>query len=247
MTQLGIDYLLSDTLIPGAMAQYDWMDDVSGEINQTAGAFAGARVEDDGWMIGSSENTVNPLGLYEDAFETDRFMARASLTSKFESGNWRVRPQANLTHFEETQGAYTDSLNIAIPEQTLTLGRITMGPEVAWTGRSPDGGYLEPTSSISAVWDYETADLLNEAGLLIAGNDDVRADARVGIGAGSASGLSFRLEAGFAGLGVGDFEANSARIQLRSPFGARGRGGAASLRTNVSAFSMQQECDDPSG
>ncbi|WP_291845492.1 hypothetical protein [Maricaulis sp.] len=58
------------------------------------------------------------LGPYEDASETDRYMLRANLTGEFGTGNWRIRPQANLTHFEETQGAYTDSLNIAIPDRS---------------------------------------------------------------------------------------------------------------------------------
>ncbi len=269
VTQLGIDYQVSDTLILGVMAQYDWMDEVSDEINTAAGAIAGAQVEGSGWMagpygvwkladtltfdalamFGTSDNTVNPLGLYEDDFETDRYMLRANLTGEFGTGNWRIRPQANLTHFEETQGAYTDSLNIAIPEQTLTLGRITAGPEVAWMERRNDGSYLELTSSVRAVWDYQAADLLNEAGLLVDGDDDMRADARVGIGAGFASGMNFRFEAGFAGLGVGDFEATTARFQLRIPFGASGRGGGGGspLGAAVAALGQQQGCDDPAG
>ena len=268
VTQLGIDYQVSDTLILGVMAQYDWMDEVTNESNIAAGAIAGVQVEGNGWMAGpygvwklrdtltfdalamygTSDNTVNPLGLYEDAFETDRFLLRANLTGEFGTDNWRIRPQANLTHFEETQRAYTDSLYIAIPEQTVTLGRITAGPEVVWMERRTDGSYLELSSSLRAVWDYQAADLLNEAGLLIDGDNEMRADARVGIRAGLASGLSFRFEAGFSGLGIGDFEATSARFQLRIPFGTGGRWvDGASLSRAASTMGLRQRCDDPAG
>ena len=116
MVQLGLDRQLSDTLILGLMVQYDWMDEVSGQINTAAGAIAGARVEGEGWMAGpyavwkiryqlifdvlalygTSDNTVNPLGLYEDDFETERFMIRANLTGEHRHGPWRVRRPISL-------------------------------------------------------------------------------------------------------------------------------------------------------
>jgi len=267
IAQLGLDRQVSDTLILGLMVQYDWMDEVSAQINTAAGAIAGARVEGEGWMAGpygvwrirdqlvfdalamygTSENTVNPLGLYEDDFETDRFMLRANLTGEFQSGNWRLRPQANLTHFEETQSAYTDSLNIAIPEQTLSLGRFTAGPQVAWRNQTGAGGYLEIATTVRAVWDYQAAELLNDAGVLTGGDDDLRADARLGLSAGFASGVMLRLEAGFAGLGVGDFEATTGRFELRIPFGARGRGGGGAAAGAPLASGAQAQCEDPAG
>lgn len=116
VVQLGLDRQLSDTLILGLMVQYDWMDEVSGQINTAAGAIAGARVEGEGWMAGpyavwkirdqlifdvlalygTSDNTVNPLGLYEDDFETERFMIRANLTGEHRHGPWRVRRPISL-------------------------------------------------------------------------------------------------------------------------------------------------------
>jgi outer membrane autotransporter protein len=269
IAQLGIDYQLSDNLIVGLMAQYDWMDETSDEINVTAGAVAGATVEGEGWMAGpyavwrlhdqlvldamalygSSDNTVNPLGLYEDDFETDRLMVRANLTGEYQNGAWRVRPQASLTHFEETQDSYVDSLNITIPEQTVRIGRLTAGPEVAWRHTTRDGGFIELNTNLQAVWDYDSAGQISEAGLLVATEDNVRADARFGASTRFSNGASIRFETGFAGLGMGKFEATTARFEIRIPFGAGGRTGGSSMGGAFAGTSSMSQpshfgCDD---
>jgi hypothetical protein len=255
VAQLGVDYQLSDTLIVGALAQYDWMSESAQEIFQEAGAVRGARVEGEGWMAGPyavwriadalildglvlygrSDNQVDPLGLYEDDFETERFMVRGNLTGEFVSGAWRLRPQAGLTHFEETQSAYTDSLGIVIPEQTLALGRLRAGPQVAWRQERAQGGWLELSTAFNAVWDYQAAELLNEAGLAVGGDEDLRIDARFAVSAQTRRGALIRLETGLDGLGVGDFQARTARFEISIPFGAAGRGGANRLAQNQDA------------
>lgn len=265
VAQLGVDYQLSQGLILGVLAQYDWMEETAGEVFEEAGGVAGARVEGQGWMAGPyavwrirdalildalamygrSDNQVDPLDLYEDDFETDRMMLRASLTGEFrsQSGVWRLRPQAGLTHFEETQNAYTDSLGFVIPEQTVTLGRFRAGPEVVWRHSGDRGGWIEVSTALNAVWDYSPAELLNEAGLLTGGDDAVRADARVGLSALTRWGAIIRFETGFDGLGVGNFEARTGRFEIRIPFGASGGGGIA--RTGgVAGVSSDEGCSD---
>jgi outer membrane autotransporter protein len=247
IAQLGVDYQLSDTLIVGALAQYDWMSETTAEVFEAAGGVAGARLNGEGWMAGpyavwrlhdqlifdalalygQSDNQVDPLGLYEDDFETDRFMLRANLTGEFRSGPWRLRPQAGVTHFEETQKAYSDRLGIVIPEQTVAIGRLRAGPELAWRQSDPAGGWLEVTTALTAVWDYQAADLLSETGQLTAGEDALRADARIGVSTLTRWGALVGLETGYAGLGQGDFEARSLRFDIRIPFGAAGAGAGA--------------------
>lgn len=68
-----------------------------------------------------------------------------------------------------------------------------------------------------AVWDYHPAELLGEAGLLTGGESDLRADGRFGAGAVFANGAMLGLEVSLAGIGDGDFKANSARINFRVP------------------------------
>ncbi|WP_270373873.1 Ig-like domain-containing protein [Marinicauda sp. Alg238-R41] len=247
VAQLGIDYRMGEDVILGLLAQYDWMDESAREIVEEAGAISGARVEGDGWMAGpyavwriqdslvfdalamygGSDSRVDPLGLYRDEFETDRFMLRANLTGQFAVGPWRVRPQAGVTHFEETQNAYTDSLGNLIPDQSIAIGRFRAGPEIAWRHQGEGGGWLELNTSLRAVWDYQTAELLNEAGELAGGDENLRADASFGISSRLPGGITMRLGAGISGLGVGDFHATTGRFEIRIPFGAPSRGGTA--------------------
>ena len=236
--QIGADWALSDDMLVGAMLQYDWMDEEAREVFVEAGAVAGAVVSGEGWMAGpymvwrfadgitfdgmalygTSSNTVNPLGLYEDAFDTDRWMLRANLTGEYSDGGpWTLRPQATLTHFEESQGAYIDTLGIAIPGQSITLGRFAAGPEVIWRHSRVNGGHFELSTRMRAVWDYHPAELLGDAGQLTGGESDLRADGRFGAGAVFANGAMLGLEISVAGIGDGDFEANSARINFRFP------------------------------
>jgi hypothetical protein len=261
VAQLGVDYQLAPNLIVGALGQYDWMQDVSGQVFASAGAIAGARVEGEGWMAGPyaiwriqdslifdamalyglSDNQVNPLGLYEDDFETDRFMIRTNLTGEFRSGPWRLRPQAGLTHFGETQSAYTDTLGITIPEQTIALGRFRAGPELVWRHNGDQGGWFEVITAMNAVWDYQTADLLSETGQFRGGDGSLRADTRLGLAAMTRWGAMVSLETGYSGLGQGDFEARSLRFEVRLPFGASGRSSGGFAASGAGLFGS--DCD----
>ncbi|MBA70696.1 MAG: hypothetical protein CML30_17665, partial [Rhizobiales bacterium] len=265
MGQLGVDYAINENLIIGALGQYDWMDDKAREVFVDAGAVRGAELQGNGWMVGpytawrvrdtltfdalalygQSDNRVNPLGLYSDDFETDRYILRANLTGEFSSGPWTLRPQAGVTHFGESQKAYTDSLGISIPGQDISLGRLRAGPELVWRGETDAGGWLQVSGAIDAVWDYDSADMLTESGQLTGGSGDLRADARVAFAAQTRWGPQLRFEFGLAGLGVGDFKAQTARFELRVPLGAAARGGAIPM--GPFGFELGAQCDVPGG
>jgi outer membrane autotransporter protein len=237
VAQLGADWAVSDDLLIGGLVQFDWMDETAREIFEEAGAIAGARVDGEGWMAGpyvvwrmadrvvldglamygTSSNTVNPLGLYEDEFETDRWMVRANLTGEYGRGALLVRPQATLTHFEETQDGYTDSLGIVIPSQSIALGRLSAGPEFVWRQDRRDGAYWELRSKVRAVWDYQPAELLMESGQFSSADSEFRADGEVGVAATLRNGAQLELSVGLAGIGQSDFEATTARFNLRYP------------------------------
>ncbi|WP_182482232.1 DUF7933 domain-containing protein [Henriciella barbarensis] len=266
--QLGVDYLLRDDVIVGAMAQYDWMEDEAREVFTDAGAVRGAQVQGEGWMagpyavwrvkdslvvdglamFGESDNRVNPLGLYSDDFETERYMVRANVTGEIRSGPWTVRPQAGITQYKETQSAYTDTLGIKIPSQDISLGRFRAGPEVAWRNEFRDGSWLQLSGRLNAVWDYDSADLLTERGFLSTDDTDLRADARIGLATQTKWGPLVRLEVGIAGVGAGDFRAETARIEIRVPFGSGGLGqGVQALASGAGGMGLGGRCDVPGG
>ncbi len=241
--QLGADWMVSDNALVGLMVQVDSMEETQDNIVEAAGAIAGAELDGTGWMVGpyavwevangttldvlalwgQSDNTINPLGFYEDDFETTRYMLRANLTGEWRpqhsgDGDLVIRPGLAWSYFEETQDAYTDSLGIAIAEQTISIGRLEAGPEVAYRmdGNRP-GSWWEPNARLRAVWNYDGADLMDETGRIV-DTDGVRADASVGLRGQWSNGAIVSAEARFSGLGDNDFSANGARLELRFPF-----------------------------
>ncbi|WP_417483220.1 Ig-like domain-containing protein [Maricaulis sp.] len=237
LVQLGADWMLGEQTIVGVMFQHDWMDETADDIAERAGAIRGARIEGSGWlagpylvreigdglwfdataMYGESDNTVDPLGLYEDEFTTTRYLLRMNLTGEWRSGNWRIRPTAGVAHFEESQAAYIDSLGIDIPEQTIAIGRFQAGPQIAYRFDTSSGGWWEPSVDITGVWDYDAAQLMDENGGLV-GTGGVRADARFSLRGQISPGASLAIETSFGGLGDGDFSANGARMEIRIGF-----------------------------
>ncbi|WP_323760472.1 Ig-like domain-containing protein [Maricaulis sp.] len=241
--QLGADWLVADNALVGIMVQIDQMSETADNPVEAAGAVSGAEIDGTGWMAGPyavwefapgttldvlamwgrSENTINPLGFYEDEFETTRLMIRANLTGEWsaprsDGGQLKIRPGVSWAHYEETQDGYTDSLAIAIPEQTISVGRLEAGPEVAYRmdGQRP-GSWWEPTAAVRAVWDYDGADLMDESGRSI-DDGQLRADATVGLRGQWANGAHVSAQARFSGLGNNDFSANGVRVELRMPF-----------------------------
>lgn len=235
--QIGSDWALSEQTLVGVMLQRDWMDETATDIAERAGGIRGARVGGEGWlagpyvvhtladgvwfdalaMWGQSTNTIDPLGLYEDSFETDRYLLRLNLSGEWQAGPWRVRPSGSLAHFGETQAAYVDSLGIDIPEQEIAIGRFEVGPEIAYRFERPGGAWWEPSVRLTGVWDYNPAELLDENGAL-AGTGSARLDARFGLVGQLAPGASIRLETDISGLGDGAFEARTGRLELSLSF-----------------------------
>ena len=225
---LGVDLMASENLLVGALLQWDRAETVTGTYRSEvsgdgwlAGPYVVARLAENVYLDargawGQSENDVNPIGLYVDSFDTSRWLLEANLTGEINSGNWRISPQLGIAYFSEDQDAYTDTLGFLIPSQGITLGRINAGPEIAYRFVGAEGGYFEPFIRLTALWDYDDADVYNAAGNL-QGIGGLRADARFGLTAELPNGGLISGEVGIIGLGLGDFEANNAMIRIRLP------------------------------
>lgn len=229
---LGMDLMANDDLLVGALIQFDQAETTTGMLR--------SEVEGDGWMAGpymvarvgeetyfdarvawgQSDNEVNPLGLYTDSFETERWMFEANLTGDFHQGAWRISPQAGIAYFTEEQAAYVDTLGFTIPSQEITIGRLSAGPEIAYRFDMPEGGYVEPYAELNVLYDYDDAEVFNSSGVLQS-LGTTRADARFGVNAALSNGGMISGEIALQGVGEGDFEANSAMIRVRLPLSMR--------------------------
>ncbi|MEE2565079.1 Ig-like domain-containing protein [Hyphobacterium marinum] len=238
VVQIGADWLVNEKTVVGLLVQRDWMDETQETVAAAAGGVSPATIDGVGWMAGpylvhefaegvvfdvlamygQSDNDINPLGFYEDSFSTDRFVIRATISGEWADGPWRIRPSASIAHFSETQDAYTDSLGVAIPEQTIEIGRFTAGPEFAYRWDQPGGGYSELHGEINANFDYNPAGLMDATGRVF-DTGTFRADSRVGLRTMFDNGATLDFEVNLSGLGESDFEASGARIEFSLPFG----------------------------
>jgi outer membrane autotransporter protein len=226
---VGADYLINPDFLVGFLAQFDWMDqkdtteDIAVDgVGWMAGPYVVARLHQnllfDGRVAwGQSDNDVNPLGLYTDDFDTDRWLAKAQLTGDFRRGDWRFSPFVRAIYFEEHQKAYTDSLGTPIPSQTVSLGRVTFGPEVSYVFRT-DTMEVEPRIGIQGIWDFDKAEIVDLSSGLAAGSSaDLRARIEGGLAFRLANGASLTADAFYDGVGVDDLDMYGGSVKVRVP------------------------------
>jgi len=229
LLNFGADYLINPSLVVGVLAQFDWMDerDATEDIavdgtGWMAGPYVVARLHEnllfDGRVAwGQSYNHVDPLGLYTDDFDTDRWLARGQLTGDFRNGNWRFSPHVAAIYFEEHQKSYTDSLGFTIPSQTVSLGRVTFGPEVGYVFKS-DSMEIEPHIGIQGIWDFDKAEIVDLTSGLAAGSSaDLRARVEGGISFRLANGASLSGEGFYDGIGVDGLDIYGGSVKATVP------------------------------
>ena len=93
---------------------------------------------------------------------------------------------------------------------------MTAGPELAYRFENAEGGYIEPYLNLTALYDYNDADVFNAAGSLQT-LGHLRGDARLGLTVEMSNGGRISGEVSMIGLGEGDFEANNAMLRIRLP------------------------------
>lgn len=226
----GFDYRFSDNLLLGLMGQLDWTDqrERSTNTNTSAdgvgwliGPYLAARIHQnlilDGRAAwGQSYNNVNPLGLYEDDFNTNRWLVRGQVTGDFVWGNWTFNPSAGISYFSETQKSYVDSLNITIPSQTITLGRAEAGPEFRYTLQTKDGWLVAPHFGVKGIWDFDPANIVTAQGVTI-DSSGLRARAEGGTVLIMPWGWSLNGTGFYDGIGAQDFQSYGGSMKVSVP------------------------------
>jgi uncharacterized membrane protein len=227
LVYLGADYLLTPAVLVGALVQMDWLKEASGtngsEVEGTgfmAGPYLSARITphllfDARAAWGLSDNTIDPFGLYEDDFSTNRWLANARLTGTWNFGNFRISPSLGVTYVEEEQQSYMDSVGVFIPGQTVSLGRVAFGPEFAYRMLGPDGLVFEPQLSVTGLWDFDSPEQSTTSGF-VAG-DDLRARLQAGLQATAPGGASMRVTGTVDGIGAEDFDSLGGQVWISIP------------------------------
>ncbi len=204
----GADLKLSDNVLLGALAQFDSLSDKgpleAGEAEgdgYLVGPYLTARLAEGffvearaGW--GSSDNRVSPLTGQVDAFDTSRSLYSGSLIGQLGLGDKTVlRPEFTVRYLSEDQEAYTDSLGIAIPAQTVDQGDISFRPRLSHVLETGGGVAFRPYAQVEGIYTFGTEPDAALANLLPNNFADAFGNVRA------------RLEGGVDLLGQGSFRA----------------------------------------
>ncbi len=227
---VGADYHLSDTTLIGVLAQFDWSDEKDPTNSFTtdgkgwiAGPYLVTRLGknllfDGRAAYGQSNNTISPLGTYEDSFDTTRWLVSGTLTGDFNLSGWRFSPHVGVSYFEETQKAYMDGIGNNIIAQTVSLGRLTFGPEVSTSYTAGNGTVISPHIGIKGIWDFEKAQTIDlNTGLASGSDNDFRASIGAGISTQFNNGWLLSGEGHYDGIGDDTLEAYGGSVKLTVP------------------------------
>lgn len=226
----GVDFALYPELVIGLMGQMDWTEEEDDTEHFSAsglgwlvGPYFVAEIADGltwdaRYAWGQSDNDIRPFETYEDQFETDRWLASSNLTGGLRLGDLNLRPQLGVIYFEETQKGFTDSNALYIPEKDISLGRLTFSPNVTHSFAAPNDATLITNWTVTGMWDFETADLVNlDSGIFADSDNDLRARTEFGFLLRMKSGVSFGADGFYDGIGVMDYQAYGGTIKLSIP------------------------------
>ncbi|TMM51316.1 autotransporter outer membrane beta-barrel domain-containing protein [Sulfitobacter sabulilitoris] len=226
---VGADYLFSPDLLAGALVQFDDMDN-SSDIQ-------GSSVSGNGWMIGpyvttrlapnlifdgrlaygKSTNKISPFNTYTDSFRTDRFLVSASLSGSYDWNDWTVSPNATLAYIEERQKGYTDSLNVAIPGQTVSLGQLSIGPDFSTSFVAGNQVLYQPRFSINGIYNFGDTDGVVLSDIAQDSTTGWRGRIEAGVTISNRHGTRLEIGANYDGIGQADFESYGATVKLTIP------------------------------
>lgn len=223
----GIDYTLSDDILIGFLAQFDWLDETTGATGSElegfgwmAGPYATFRLADAVFLDvraawGQSYNDQR-LGTATGSFDTTRWVVAAQLSGDWHHDAWRVTPVASIRYGREEADAYILSSGTAIASNTGTVGSASAGPEIGYTYVLDDGTHVEPFAALFGIWNFAGADSVT-LGAITNNLDHIRAEAELGVSTRWQGGASLRASLAYDGLGTDDFDAVSGRLWLSIP------------------------------
>lgn len=226
---LGAHYFISDDVLVGLLGQIDWAEETNSTVN--------SHTEGLGWMVGlytagrvpghdllyearvaygTSQNDVAPIGTYSDGFEGIRFLATGKVSGTYQLGSMEITPSASMAWYQETQQADTDANGLFIPEQTVSLGELRIGPSISREWVLAGGTTVVPSFGVSGVYTFGVSDQVTPQGF---GPSDemLRARLDAGLDFSIHYGWDLSLSGFYDGLGVEQYQSYGSQAQLTIP------------------------------
>jgi outer membrane autotransporter protein len=229
----GADYAISPGILIGALVQIDRTDEkiddpsLKGMVAGTGwmmGPYLGVKLRDNLFFDARAAwgQSTNDLELSDDivgartgSFETDRWLASASLTGNYQWGGLRVSPQVGVAYGNEVSDSYLTSLGQKVDGVDVAIGRLTFGPEFGYRSTLENGLSIEPHLSVKGIWDFYGDELELSTGPVKP--DDFRVQVEGGVTIQTPDGYSFRASGSYDGLGDKDLEAWTAKAGVNIP------------------------------
>lgn len=169
------------------------------------------------WGKSSNDFTLHDasVGLRSGEFDTDRWLASASLTGNQYYNLWRFSPQVKLSYGNERYDGLSTSLGQTIDGDSAAIGRLTGALEIGRSMYGPGGAIIEPHVAISGIWNFDSDDLYINGSLVE--TEGARAKIEGGVLIMTPAGLNLRAAAAYDGLGADDLEAVSGSVWLNIP------------------------------
>ncbi|MCP4781241.1 MAG: autotransporter outer membrane beta-barrel domain-containing protein, partial [Hyphomicrobium sp.] len=206
---LGADYVLAPGVLVGALIQ---VDDTKEDIN---GSDRTGEIDGTGWMVGpyfmaklldnlffdaraawgQSNNDIwlqdGKLDTYRTgSFETERWLATATLTGVHTYGGFRLSPELGLAYGYESYATYTNSLGQPVKGASANIGRLTGGVELGYQIQMRNGTTIEPMVGITGIWNFDSTPLKIDG--VLQQTDESRAKVEGGLQISTPSGLGLR-------------------------------------------------------
>lgn len=230
---VGADYVLAPGILVGALVQVDdTKEDIddpdrTGQIEGTGwlvGPYVGVKLLDSlffdaraAW--GQSDNDIwlddAAAGFRIGSFETERWLATATLTGVHHYGPWRFSPQLGLAYGHESYDTYLNSLGQTVSGGDANIGRLTGGAEVAYRLQTWDGTIVEPMLGITGIWNFDSDDLVINGA--VQETDESRAKVEGGVLVRTPNGWGVRAAANYDGIGGGNFESYGGSLWVNIP------------------------------
>ena len=237
----GADWVVNPGFLIGAFVQLDWTREqasanTAGNGGQALQGSNGLGSNGQGWMagpylaakltpnlvfdaraaVGQSNNKLVTDTAGEEAFSTDRSLLFGRLSGYWSLGAWRFTPSIAASYYRETQKAMTTSDGVSIPSQSLTLGRVSFGPEIGYAFKSPNGTVFEPLLGIKGLWDFATDNSQTAASAAPAGSG-LRFSLELGAQLKLPSGVMLRGTGSFEGLGDNHLQSYHGQASVTVP------------------------------
>lgn len=226
----GADALIQPGLVLGFMGQLDLVDETDDRESFSAsgqgwmaGPYLVAQLKDNlvidarvAW--GQSANDIRPFETYEDSFDSERWLLASKLTGATALGDFSLAPEFGLIYFEEKQLRYVDANGLTIPGQDISLGRLTLNPNLSRSIMREDGSSFTFNGTVKGIWDFYGTDLVSlDTGMKVNPDASLRARTEAGFAFNLMNGISLRADGFYDGIGVNDYDAYGGTVSVSIP------------------------------